>query len=146
MTKRMVWLSALLALMLLTVTACSKGGSSAKAGQASSKDYPEYYEQYTSLLGQNREAILSQLNLKEADLVPMPQTGMYTIPVTAAYNGLSFDMSLEFDVLNDRFLGYSYTLTWDEQSTAVKEVSSLAKALTELFGEALEESDASHFS
>jgi len=128
----------LLLALLLSTTAC---GDTQPV-----KTYPENYERFSALLGESRETVLTQLNLTEQDLVPA-QRGVYSMPVTAHYNGLTFDMSLEFDETNDRLLGFYYTKLWEnEWDNAIRDVGSLAKALTQIFGEAREDVDPNRFS
>lgn len=128
----------LLGAMLLSMTACSD--------TPPEKEYPENYEQYSALLGESRETVLAQLGLTEQDLVP-GQKGVYSIPVTAQYNGLTFDMSLEFDETNDRLWGFYYTKLWEnEWDNAIRDVGALAKALTQTFGETQEEAGPNRFS
>lgn len=110
------------------------------------KTYPERYEQFVSLLGESRETVLNQLNLSENDLVPA-QKGLYSIPVSARYNGLTFSVTLEFDEINQRLLGFSYTKQWEDAwDDAVRDVGLLAKALTKTYGEARDDIDPVRFS
>lgn len=125
-------------ILLLSMTACTSAPQE--------KEYPEHYEQYSALLEESRETVLTQLNLAEQDLVS-GQKGAYSIPVTAQYNGLTFDMTLEFDETNDRLLGFYYTKLWEnEWDNAIRDVGALAKALTQTFGEAQEDVDPTRFS
>ena len=128
----------LLFTLLLSMTACGDARLE--------KEYPEHYEQYSALLGEDRETVLSQLNLTEQDLVP-GQRAVYSIPVTAQYNGLTFNMSLEFDEANERLWGFYYTTQWESQwDNAIRDVGALATALTQIFGEAREDVDPNRFS
>lgn len=128
----------LLFAILLSMTACGE--------PPTEKAYPEQYETFSALLGESREAVLAQLNLTEQDLVPS-QRAVYSIPVTAQYNGLTFDMSLEFDEANDRLWGFYYTTQWENQwDSAIRDVGALATALTQIFGEAREDVDPNRFS
>lgn len=128
----------LLFAILLSMTACGE--------PPTEKAYPEQYETFSALLGESRETVLAQLNLTQQDLVP-GQRGMYSIPVTAQYNGLTFDMTLEFDEVNDRLWGFYYTKLWEnEWDNAIRDVGSLAKTLTQTFGEAREDVDPNRFS
>ena len=128
----------LLAVMLLTVMACSCAPKE--------KEYPEHYAQFSELLGENRETVLRRLQLTGQDVVPAPG-GLYATPITAQYNGLLFDVLLDFDEANDRLCGFSYVTEWDRRSdSAVRDAGALAKALTKTFGEAREDIDPARFS
>lgn len=95
--RRAVFACILLGALFLSMTACGD--------TPPEKEYPEHYEQYSALLGESRETVLAQLGLTEQDLVP-ERRAIYSIPVTAQYNGLTFDMTLEFDEVNDRLCGF----------------------------------------
>ena len=134
---RAVFACILLGAILLSTSACS--------GTSQAKEYPEHYEQYAALLGKSRETVLAQLNLTEEDLVR--DRGIYSIPVTAQYNGLTFDMTLEFDEVNDRLCGFFYNKLWEnEWDNVIRDVGALAKALTQTFGQTREEAGPNRFS
>ncbi|MBR5738562.1 MAG: M56 family metallopeptidase, partial [Lachnospiraceae bacterium] len=102
--------------------------------------YPEYYGKLRALVGESRENVLKQLNLTEADLTPY-RSSYYYIPNTAAYNGLSFKVALEFDITNnenkDKLIGFFYSANWENTGAdTVRDVKSLVEALNENFGEA----------
>lgn len=135
---RAVFACILMGALLLSMTACGD--------TPPEKEYPEHYEQYAALLGERRETVLAQLNLTEKDLVSSHR-GVYSIPVTAQYNGLTFDMTLEFDEVNDRLWGFYYTKLWEnEWDNVIRDVGALAKALTQTFGETRKEAGPNRFS
>ena len=124
--------------LLFTALSCT--------GKTEKKEYPERYGELVGLLGETRESALKQLNLTEKDFTETAK-GLYSVPMPAQYNGLSFEISLEFDEINGRFMGFSYTKTWEDQKEAtIREISALAKALTATFGEARSDIDSERFS
>ncbi len=115
-------------------------------GKPKKTEYPERYSELAGLLGETRESALKQLNLTEKDLAETAK-GLYSVPMVAQYNGLPFEMTLEFDEINGRLQGFSYTKTWEnQQEVPVREISALAKALTATFGEARSDTDPMRFS
>jgi hypothetical protein len=133
--------------MILTMAACSTVRAEVKSTSVETEaptekkaEYPEHYEKLRALVGESRENVLKQLNLTEADLTPY-RSSYYYIPNTAAYNGLSFKVALEFDITDnenkDKLIGFFYSANWENTGAdTVRDVKSLVEALNENFGEA----------
>lgn len=137
--KRVIFIITAITICIVLMTAVSCGSVSQE------KQYPERYEQYVSLLGEKREKVLEVLGYTESDITSL-QNDLYCIPETAQYGGLVFDVILEFDVINDRLLGFYYTKEWKHQwNEAIDDVWKLSEAITGTYGEARKDIDRKRF-
>ncbi|MBO4411061.1 MAG: hypothetical protein J5794_02620 [Lachnospiraceae bacterium] len=141
MKKNVVVIACILLIVpLLFTSACN-------TVQAEKKDYPERYEELSSLLGEKRETVLARFNLTEQDLIQVSR-GIYDTPLVAEYNGLTFGVRLGFtetnDILDGRMVAFYYRRRFDNQwNNAIHEVSALSKVLTQVFGEVQAKADGS---
>ena len=113
--------------LLMALTAC--------AGQGQVQ-YPEDFSLYYDLIGEKKEVVLRELGLSESELSNR-HMGLYSTPRTARYQGLVFEVLLEFDLSTDVLWAVRYLKPWQgERETAIQDLVTLSRGLTTIFGPA----------
>ncbi|MBR5738915.1 MAG: M56 family metallopeptidase [Lachnospiraceae bacterium] len=99
--------------------------------------FPKYYQELKAVIGQPKEVVLKQLNLKEEDLTDH-RSGNYKTPITVEYNGLPFRLELVFIYSGEnkgKFNSFRYRTYWEDAGDeTLQEVRSITGTITENFG------------
>ena len=100
-------------------------------------EHPPYYNQLIELVGQPRQVVAEQLGMELVAHPDYATDGYYDLPVRVTYQGIDFDVTLGFSIIDDCLWSFQYTVIYDNNlQQGAEDTVKLAKHLQKTYGKA----------